>query len=115
MARTINIAEQYTRFPGGRYPQDGDGNGTDFRIRFLLPVLEQHEQATVILDGAAGYPSSFLDEAFAGLVRNHGYSKDEVLAAFKFVADEPSFRPFVGLIAKYVREAKVPEGRVAVQ
>ena len=113
MSETINIAEQYTRFPGGRYPEDGDGNGTDFRERYLLPVLERHIHATVVLDGAAGYPSSFLDEAFAGLVRKHGFTASEVLGAFTFVAEQPGFRPFIDIIKKYVNEARAAPKEIA--
>lgn len=115
MNTIINIAQQYTRFPGGRYPEDGDGNGTDFRERFLLPILAQHQHATIILDGAAGYPSSFLDEAFAGLVRKHGYSAKQVLAAFTFVADQPNLKPFVEMIKRYVSQAPSSNGHAMVQ
>lgn len=106
--RTINIAEEFTRYPGGRYKSDGAGNGTDFRENFLVPVLKDRERAKIILDGAAGYPSSFLDEAFAGLVRNEGYSADEVLGAFEFIAQEPAFKRVAGMISRYVHEAIGP-------
>ncbi|WP_152492624.1 STAS-like domain-containing protein [Roseovarius sp. THAF27] len=105
MTRTINIAEDFTRYPGGRYPRDGEGNGTDFRDRFLVPILKDHDKAVIILDGAAGYPSSFLDEAFAGLVRNEGFSADVVLASFELVAKEPGFNRVIEMISRYVREA----------
>ncbi|WP_226557788.1 STAS-like domain-containing protein [Salipiger thiooxidans] len=111
MTTTINIANDYTRFPGGRYPEDGAGNGTTFREDFLLPILEKGEGATVILDGAAGYPSSFLDEAFAGLVRRHKFTPDQVLKAFHFVAKEPGYARFVPLIESFVKSA-VPKDRV---
>lgn len=106
MGTMINIAEVYTKFPGGRYPQDGKGNGTDFRERFLVPVLKAHGKALIVLDGAVGYPSSFLDEAFGGLVRSRGFSADQVLSAFEFKAEKPGFSRFVSLIKEYVRAAK---------
>lgn len=106
MSLVINIATDYSRFPGGRYPEDGSGNGTDFREHFLVPVLEGKQHATIVLDGAVGYPSSFLDEAFAGLVRVKGFSADQVLKAFDFKAEQPAFRPFIALIRDYVRSAK---------
>ena len=102
---TINIAEDYTRFPGGRYPEDGKGNGTNFRKRFLVPVLQRHDRAVVVLDGAAGYPSSFLDEAFAGLVRIEGFTAEQVLTAFDFKATQPGFARFVSMIRDYVKAA----------
>lgn len=102
--KTINIAEDFTPFPGGRYPEDGKGNGTDFREKFLVPILQSGEQATIILDGALGYPSSFLEEAFGGLVRN-GFSADRVEKAFLITADQPGLKRFVGMINDFIRRA----------
>jgi len=109
MAANINIAKDYTPYPGGRYPEDGKGNGTTFREDFLLPIIRKGERVDVILDGAAGYPSSFLDEAFAGLVRKHGFTPDQVLSAFRFIATQPGFSRFVSLIENFVRTA-TPSG-----
>ncbi|WP_083800725.1 STAS-like domain-containing protein [Rhodobacter ferrooxidans] len=105
MTTTINIAKDYTRFPGGRYPEDGKGNGTSFRKKFLVPVMKSGDHAVVILDGAAGYPSSFLDEAFAGLVRKEGFSAESVLKALRFQATDPGFSRFIEMIESYVRSA----------
>ncbi len=110
MMTSINIARDYSPYPGGRYPEDGAGNGSTFRDEFLLPVLRSGQHAEVILDGAAGYPSSFLDEAFGGLVRNYGFTPEQVLAAFKLVARQPGFARFVPLIESFVRSAQ-PEIR----
>jgi hypothetical protein len=113
MTRTINIAVDYTPFPGGRYPVDGDGNGTTFRELFLEPVLKSGDNATIVLDGAEGYPSSFLEEAFGGLVREKGYTAELVLRSFKFVAEQPGFARFVTLIEQFVRDAKAPIAKTA--
>jgi hypothetical protein len=112
MATSINIARDYTPYPGGRYPEDGKGNGTTFRKEFLLPIIKQGKKADVVLDGAAGYPSSFLDEAFAGLVRNEGYTPDQVLSAFHIVATQPGFGRFILLIEDFVRGASPGVERV---
>lgn len=102
---TIRIAEQFTPFPGGRYPKDGAGNGTTFRENFLLPVLENKGRAKIVLDGARGYPSSFLEEAFGGLVRV-GYRSDEIESAFEIEATDPRFKRFVDLIKEHVSRAE---------
>jgi hypothetical protein len=112
MTAIINIARDYTPYPGGRYPEDGKGNGTTFRDEFLLPIVKQGKHADVVLDGAAGYPSSFLDEAFAGLVRKYGYTADQVLEAFHFVATQPGFARFILLIEEYVRTATPEKERL---
>lgn len=105
MTTTIDIAKDFARFPRGRYPADGDGNATSFRKKFLLPVLEKDDRATIVLDGTGGYASSFLDEAFGGLVRKEGYSAKKVLSTFEFRAEELGFRRFVDLIRMYVERA----------
>ena len=106
MTEVINIARQYSQFPGGRYPDDGEGNGTDFRRRFLVPVLRNRLRATIELDGTAGYPSSFLEEAFGGLVRKEGFTAEEVLNAFDIVARDPSYSRYRIQITNFVEGAQ---------
>lgn len=103
--KVIRIAEDFSRYPGGRYPDDGPGNGTAFRESFLVPVLDRGEKAQIVLDGAQGYPSSFLEEAFGGLVRI-GYSREKVLETFEVVANQPGYSRFIPAIKKYVMEAE---------
>lgn len=64
----IEIAQQFSRTPAGRYRKDGPFSGEQFRDDVLVPALRQGA-VEVVLAGAAGYPSSFLEEAFGGLVR----------------------------------------------
>ena len=108
MNATINISEDYTSCPGGRYVEDGEGNGTTFREKFLRPVMgnESVPVVEVVLDGAAGYPSSFLEEAFGGLVREDGFSVHDVLEKFVFVANEPGYARYIDLISQYIQQAK---------
>ena len=80
--KTINIAKDYTPYPGGRYPEDGSGNGEDFREKHLIPVFNNQESAIIELDGVVGYPSSFLEEAFGGLVRKHNIQPERILGTF---------------------------------
>ena len=102
--KTIRIAEEFSEFPGGRYPEDGDGNGTDFREKYLVPAIRAGEPVDVILDGTRGYPSSFLEEAFGGLVRQ-GITATEINFTFNFVAEQPGFARFVKLIDEHIRRA----------
>jgi len=101
---TINIADDFTPYPGGRYPEDGKGNGTDFRQRFLVPVLQKKDHAIIILDGALGYPSSFLEEAFGGLVRL-GFNSDVIEASFTIEVDQPGLKRYKSMIIEYIRKA----------
>ena len=54
------------------------------------------------LDGGYGYPPSFLEEAFGGLVRQ--YSKGEVENTLEFVSLEEPY--LVEAIHKYMEKAK---------
>lgn len=67
--KKICVGKDFHRFPGGRFPRHGPGNGEDFREKFILPSLVKDEALEIVLDDAAGFPASFLEEAFGGLVR----------------------------------------------
>ena len=73
---SIVIAEVFSPYPAGRYPDDGKFDGTTFRQNHLVPALRQFERVEVVFDGVAGFGSSFLEEAFGGLIREEGMSKE---------------------------------------
>lgn len=66
---TVNIAKDFTRYPSGRYKKNGTTSGEAFREKFLEEPLSKGEKVLVEFDGTIGYGSSFLEEAFGGLVR----------------------------------------------
>jgi hypothetical protein len=74
----IDIAQDFSDSPSGRYIEDGAYCGANFLNDFLLPNI--HKYTKIILDftHVLGYGSSFLEEAFGGLVRETGMSKDEL-------------------------------------
>ncbi len=66
----IRVAEDFSRTPAGRYRSDGRWSGEAFREDHLGPALQADTPRVVVyLDGVEGYGSSFLEEAFGGLVR----------------------------------------------
>lgn len=67
--KIVNVARDFTRFPSGRYKKNGNTSGEAFREKYLEPAINAGEEVTVELDGTIGYGSSFLEEAFGGLVR----------------------------------------------
>ncbi len=90
LKKTINIASDFSRYPGGRFVSDGPHSGQEFREKFLVPVLESNETAVIIFDGARGYGSSFLEEAFGGLTRLE-YKPEQIYKTFTFVSEnDPS-------------------------
>lgn len=70
----VDVARDFSPTPGARYRTDGPFSGEAFRTEVLTPrVLRAFESGTVVvvrLDGAIGFPSSFLEEAFGGLARS---------------------------------------------
>ena len=70
VAKQFNLCREFSDAPGGRYRQQGDFSGQEFREDFLIPLLKQSD-LIVDLDGALGLPASFLDEAFGELARKN--------------------------------------------
>jgi hypothetical protein len=79
----ISIAKAFSRFPAGRFREDGPFSGEAFREDKLLPLLRKHSEVVVVLDGVEGYGSSFLEEAFGGLVREKYFTADELKKRLK--------------------------------
>lgn len=101
--QTISIARDYTPYPGGRYRKNGKGSGQEFREEYLVPIFQENRTATIDLDGASGYPPSFLEEAFGGLVRK-GYSVDEIKQRIQLSAG-PAYESYKHMIWGYVERA----------
>jgi len=105
----ILIAKEFSDVPWGRYPEDGDFCGEIFREKHLLPALKRTnppERVRVNLDGVEGFGSSFLEEAFGGLVRRGFYRPDDLRKRLEVVASKDEFGMYVELIWRYVDEAK---------
>lgn len=87
----VDVGIDFTRFPAGRTTSDGPFCGEVFRDRFLRPWLDKHEPIVVKLDSALGYGSSFLEEAFGGLIRLQ-YPKAEVISLVRLDTADPILR-----------------------
>lgn len=105
MSRVIEIAQTFSKFPGPRYKIHGDYSGQMFREEFLedelRTAISQGSVLTVVLDDVAGYGSSFLEEAFGGLVRN-GFTKEDLDQHLEIVARTPRFRHHAMTARKYI-------------
>lgn len=89
MKKIINVATDFSRYPAGRYIDDGPFSGEKFRDEFLRRVLDEKGTAAIELDGVRGYGSSFLEEAFGGLVR-FGYDIDLIKNSFELKSTDAS-------------------------
>ena len=103
---TINIAEEFSKHPAGRTRQDGKFSGQRFREEFLAPALSSNDEVTVILDGARSYGSSFLDEAFGGLIREGGFGRQQLKNKLKIVAESKTYKTFQRRAQKFIDQAK---------
>ena len=73
--KEINFVQEFTDCPGGRLEIHGEFSGQEFRERFLRPALDVYDHVILNLDGAIGFPSSFIDEVFGVLAEQVGYDK----------------------------------------
>lgn len=89
--RVVDVGTDFTRFPAGRTLSDGPWCGEAFRTKYLVPGLDKNEHIIVKLDSALGYGSSFLEEAFGGLIRA-GYAKDQVLQLVELDTSDETLR-----------------------
>jgi hypothetical protein len=102
----IEIAKDFSPAPAGRFRTDGDFSGEAFREDYLRKALEGSSAVEVVLDGAYGYGSSFLDEAFGGLVRLGYFSRDDLKRRLTITAKSKTFSHYKRLIEKYISDAK---------
>ncbi|WP_370515207.1 STAS-like domain-containing protein [Erythrobacter sp. THAF29] len=88
----FSIAEDFSRFPGPRFHWQGPNSGETFRGRLVKLLKGTDGRIKIILDGTTGIGSSFLDEAFGGLIRKEGFARDVVRRRFQFVSKtDPSY------------------------
>lgn len=100
----ISIAKQFSETPAGRYAVDGPFSGQAFRDKILYPALMESDyvEVEVDLDGALGYGSSFLEEAFGGLVREKKMSARDLEKRLKI---KSSHRLYEDRVWAYIRDA----------
>ena len=101
----IVIAEIFSPYPAGRYPDDGKFNGTTFRQDYLVPALQRFKRIEVVFDGVAGFGSSFLEEAFGGLIRKEGMSMKFLDSHLVLSTTEGDLEDDIELARKYMTEA----------
>ena len=109
--KKYSIAKEYTTKPGPREEKLGKFSGKNFRetvlYKMVIECFEKNEKLEINLDGVYGYPESFLEESFGGLIRNHNINKDKLLHSLVLVCTEDSTT--IEKILQYIKEAKVVE------
>lgn len=108
MSVQINIANDFSDVPAGRHRQDGPYSGEGFRVSFLEPNLKRSYKVILHLDDTEGYGSSFLEEAFGGLVRENNFERKFLEENLVLISED---KILVEEIKSYLAEAfKVKKG-----
>lgn len=100
--KIINVARDFTRFPSGRFKRNGSTSGETFREDFMEPLLKNGENISIELDGTIGYGSSFLEEAFGGLIRSLKISSNDLNLRLNLVSEDPTL---IEEISSYIEDA----------
>ena len=84
---TFSIAKSFSLSPGPRYSRQGPYSGEALRKLLARKLKSIQGSIRIVLDGTRGYGSSFLDEAFGGLIRSEHITREEVLRRLEFVSE----------------------------
>lgn len=102
----IYVATDFSDVPAGRNKADGEFSGEKFRDEYLIPKLKnatKEHPLVVNINDAEGYGSSFLEEAFGGLIRE-GYSEEYLKANLKIEANE-IYKVYKEIIWQHIKDA----------
>jgi len=106
MMTTVEVAQAFSKTPGGRFARLGPYSGEQFRMELEEILLRTRPDiVSVVLDGTEGYGSSFLEEAFGGLVRSGVIPSDELKRRVKIVARTSLFQPYADEAKNYFDDA----------
>lgn len=105
----IKMAD-FSVYPSGRDATDGDFNGAKFRDTLLVPAIRKAEETGqkihVSLANVLSFGSSFLEEAFGGLVRK-GIVKKAFLEQNLIVdPGKPAYERYKNVIFHYIKTAR---------
>lgn len=100
----IVIAKQFSPYPAGRYPTDGQFNGSTFRDQFLVPRLSDPEPVVIDIDGVALLPSSFWEEVWGGIMRTKQIPLEQLFTKFRVETTDPELKPYVQMAWRFARE-----------
>ena len=100
--KTIKVATDFSKFPAGRHEKDGPHTGEGFRKKFLSNNITEFDKIIIDFDGTLGGGSSFLEEAFGGLVRIDKLKAEYILNKLDIVSQRESIKQS---IVDYIQKA----------
>ncbi|OUD10009.1 hypothetical protein BVC71_00355 [Marivivens niveibacter] len=110
----LNVAEEFSKFPTGRVPEDGSNSGQRFRQDFLRPrlieAIRSDAKLVVSLDNLETCGSSFLEESFGGLFRDEcfrkkGFTFEQIKKHLKVSATQRGMLRYVRSAEKHIEKA----------
>ena len=104
--RVISVSKDFSPTPGGRLKVMGPDSGEQFRGRILSELKKSPpDTVKIIFDGAFGYGSSFLEEAFGGLIRSTKVSLSEARLRLILEANSKKNQTYVKEAWQYMEDA----------
>ena len=108
----IDLAKEFSAYPSGRVPEDGSYNGEKFREDFLAPALDKLKNTdapikslVVDIDGVRSFGSSFLEEAFGGLIRKTKHDPKWAASMLTIKCTQGHLKMYHDSIYEYVQNA----------
>lgn len=99
----FSIADNFSKTPGPRLKDEGDFSGESLRLilePIFLEAVADNKKVVIDLDRTAGYGTSFLEEVFGGLARDHGV---ENVMKIDFISQEEPY--LIDDINDYINKA----------
>lgn len=101
----IVVAKDFSKTPFGRFTTDSPNSAEKFRKEHLVKAFESQDKEIIVdFTGISlGVGSSFLEEAFGGLIRKEGIPKHDVQERLIIKSELPFYRE---QIAKFIDKAE---------
>lgn len=108
----IDLAKHFSPYPSGRVPEDGTFNGERFRDEHLMTALDDlssvenaDQELVVDIDGVRSFGSSFLEEAFGGLIRKTKHDPQWAVSILKIKCTQSHLKMYHDSIEDYINDA----------
>ncbi len=105
MNKVIDILN-FSSDPWGRSKEDNpDSNGNDFRQQFLIDAFRDYDSVTVDFSGLRDMPdTAFLGGAFVNLIKEDGFTYEEVLSKLVVLPEDGFYPELVRRIIELARD-----------
>lgn len=112
----LHVAEEFSSYPFGRDEEDGEVNGTAFRVLLAKRFAEARakgEPLEVILDDVHALGGDFLDEAFGKFAMELKEKTGETISKkeLSFHADESYYEFYIERIWVYIERRCAENGK----